>query len=228
MKSDDDEILRLRRSLMETASTDRESGAVDPQRIWQAVDGKLSPEEVAGIVDDVTASPEAVEAWELARELHSQVSQADCAKNVVRHPRAFRLTWAAGLAAAAVVVIGVGVPLMRQSTTTGMEVYRGHEDTIGKSLLTDGEALPRSQFLLRWSPGPEGTTYDIVVTNEKLDPLLRSTGLEDPELLVPELSLKPVRGGGTVLWQVKVLLPDGAGHRSATYFQRVLARPSHQ
>jgi hypothetical protein len=79
----------------------------------------------------------------------------------------------------------------------------------GGSLIPDGEPLPRRRFVLRWSTCPEGTTYDIRVTTEDLEPIARALALDRPEFIVPESALASVPGGGRILWQVTAHLPGG-------------------
>ena len=73
----------------------------------------------------------------------------------------------------------------------------------------DGETLPREAFLLRWNPGPEGSTYDVRVTTEELDLLAQGRRLDRAEFLVPAEALRDLPSGTHVYWQVNAHLPGG-------------------
>ena len=94
-------------------------------------------------------------------------------------------------------------------------------DTTIESRLAEGEALAADRFILRWSPGPEGTRYDVRVTDRRLEHLARAVSLERPEYTVSAAVLAGLEPGSVVLWQVEMVLPDGRRFASRTFATRL-------
>ncbi len=69
--------------------------------------------------------------------------------------------------------------------------------------------LPRGAFVLRWTPGPPGTSYDIRVTTPSKAPVASATGLPRAEYRVDPAALAAVPRGGRVLWSVTARRPQG-------------------
>jgi len=90
-----------------------------------------------------------------------------------------------------------------------------------RSLIPEADALPRTRCLLRWSPGPEGTTYNLQVATERLERISEARGLTAAEYAVSEAALRTVPAGARVLWRVETVLPDGSRASSATFRTRV-------
>jgi hypothetical protein len=113
-----------------------------------------------------------------------------------------------GAIAAAIVVIVMLTPLMRQERESG----RPDEPRVSElqSLIQEGEPLPRRLCLLRWSALPDGTLYTLEVTTEDLLVLHRAENVEPTEYLVPESALRDLPSGATFLWRVEALLPDAS------------------
>jgi hypothetical protein len=79
------------------------------------------------------------------------------------------------------------------------------------------DRLPRDRFLLRWSPGPAGSTYTVRLSTVALSLLLEQDGLDGAELLVPSAALERAQAGDQLLWQIETRLPDGRRINSATF-----------
>lgn len=181
--------------------------------------GELNPSDDEAIVLHIADCTACAAAWRIARDVGP-------ARVPAVHPAArkttLQRTWVRVAAAAAMllVVSSAGWYLMapdRENPT----VYREQEDELLRSLLVEDEALPRDRFLLRWSAGPEGTAYDVLVTSERMEPLSRGLGLDRPEFQVSEGELGALEPGSRVLWQVTALLPDGRRIESHTFFVRI-------
>ena len=56
-----------------------------------------------------------------------------------------------------------------------------------------------------------------MVTNARLETLIRRSGILRTEFLVPEAALDHVPPGSRVLWQVSARLPDGRRVESPTF-----------
>jgi hypothetical protein len=130
--------------------------------------------------------------------------------------------WVPIAAAAALVVVAgvVSVQVLRERTPA-TPVYRSPgADWLRSELPADG-ALARDHCLLRWTPGPEGTTYQVRVMSEDHDPLARGRRLDRAEYLVPAAALGELPSEARIFWQVTARLPDGRTVDSETFDGRV-------
>jgi hypothetical protein len=123
----------------------------------------------------------------------------------------------AAAAAALVAVVGLSVGPWRGGVQDS-EVRTQAEEPLS-SLVDESRPLPRSGGVLRWTPGPAGTRYQVEVTDEALRPLASGRGLGTPEFAVPADALTALPPGARVVWQVQAILPDGRRIASPTFFQ---------
>jgi hypothetical protein len=176
---------------------------VDDDRIWAAAIGNLDAGSVRAIVDHVAVCPRCAESWRLAASMAGRV-RSDRSR-IVRWPAAG--TWVSlGLAATFVVAAGYAVwPRAPESPNAPL---RSPEGPVLESRVTDPE-LPRDQFVLRWTPGPAGTTYSVSVSDEQGRMLDEARDLQRPEYVVPPSALSPLAATSRVFWRVDASLPDG-------------------
>ena len=217
MSDQDGQLARLRRLLGE--GEDGGATAPDADRIWRAAAGELPPEAFRETLDAALASPEAARDWALAvaiREAAGRAVDTGAVERPARFLRPGRL-----LLAAAVLLAAVALPILLRTPRPAGPVFRGGEAAPGASAVAESATLPRDRFRLAWRPGPEGTTYDLLVADADLRPVFEAAGLARPEAIVPETALTDLPDGATVLWQVTVHLPGGALRRSATHVVRV-------
>ena len=127
-----------------------------------------------------------------------------------------RRGWGVLSAAAAVALMAIGVWLLRDAGVTE-PVYRDSQGGIVRSLLAEGQALPRESFLLRWSAVDGVSHYDLEVATETLDPIVRAEGLTDPQYVVDPAELVELSSGARLIWQVDAVLPGGRTIRSTTF-----------
>lgn len=189
-----------------------------PERIWRAVRGELSTEETRELVELISKDPESAEAWRLAREAAVNAGEA---AEVVPMPLTRRRPWLPAIAAAAVVTIGIAASLFWQDSQTRIPVYRDSSETAISSELPEGLAMAREAFLLRWTGGPEGSTYDLIVSTSDLRIVTRAERLTSPQHLVPREVLIDLPPDTPVLWQVEVTTLNGGHFASPTFVQRV-------
>lgn len=191
----------------------------DADRIWRAARGELPFAETSALLDHVAACAACTVAWRLAREQ----AVADPVVVGSASPRTLPWRWAA----AAVVLVAVSGLALREWSRRGEEAgaLRSTAETAIRAAVPDGAALPRSAFVLRWSGGPAGTRYTVLVTDERLAPVAEAANLDRTELRVPEASLAPLPAGARVLWQVKAVYPDGTRVASPTFVNRVEGAP---
>ena len=152
----------------------------------------------------------------MSRELDETLDGA-----VVRIDRRRPMKWAVGLAAAAVIMIGIGLPFFRSLTPEPTPTLRAADQFEIASELPTDQALPRDAFELRWTPAEEGSLYDIVLTDSELAILDRASFLESPRYVVPAGALADLTEGDEVWWKIDATRPDGSRVSSLTFVTRV-------
>src|SRR5688572_1323781 len=137
------------------------------ERIWLAVSGVLPPEERRELVERTVTDPGAAEAWRVASELW-RASQASAAAGAAA-ARGPATRWAPRwLAAAAVLILGTTIGVLSILNRTPGDEFRASPGFVVESLLPADMPLPRDAFTLRWTPGPDGSRYEVRVTTEDL------------------------------------------------------------
>jgi len=182
----------------------------EPDRLWAAVRGELAPEATRGLVEHTLTCGACAESWRLAREVGGPLPLPEALNPALGRPRWGRFGTLLAAAAAAVVVATM-VARPRPSP------YREIGAVVVRSRLPEGRPLSRSQCVLRWSPGPTGSRYDVRVATEDLTMVAAVRGLEVTEYRVPEGALARLPSGAKLLWQVEALSPDGTRLSSMTF-----------
>ncbi len=150
-------------------------------------------------------------AWRVAREVARESRQAPVSTG--------RLRW---VAVAAMLIGAVGAAVLYVTPHGDRSpVYREQQADTLESRLSEAEPLSRTEFLLRWVAAPEGSSYDVVVTDERMRTLARAFGLTVAEYRVPVEALEGVESGQRLFWRVSARLPDGRRIESATFIARV-------
>ena len=227
MKDDDQELASLRKAFAtHSQHTPEPAICPAPEKIWDAVQGALPADEVREIVQHTAVCAACAEDWRLAHMLQTQ----DAATASVAPPAPLRFAprfdrmrnW--GLAAAAALaLVFVGVQWF-QRPQPGGSVYRGEQAGI-RSLVADGQALPRDRFLLKWSApaaATAGTTYAVEVsTEDDLRVVSNAEGLKATQYQVPASALAGLPAGSRLLWKVETDLPEGSHVKSPTFITLV-------
>jgi anti-sigma factor ChrR (cupin superfamily) len=220
MKREEGELARMRRAFASLSQPAPEPAACPaPEKIWEAVRGELQPAQTREIVTHMAACPACAEDWRLAVAMQ----RPETASKVIHASERFTFgqrlrNW--GLAAAAVLALAV-VGVQWSQNATQQPGYRGNEATI-QSLVEEGNALPRQQFLLRWSaPETPGATYDVEVSTEDLRVVASGDDLREPRFLVPAHALAGLPPGARLLWKVDAELPEGGRLTSNTFVTTV-------
>lgn len=216
-----DVIRRLRQAYASGEPRTTTSACEEPEQIWEAVQGRLDPVRVGELLDHANACSACDRAFRLARELSRQLPDEGSRPAVpLRAPSRWmqRRAVAGAVLAAAAAVFAV-VALRREEPPPERTVREGPSLRI--AALPGVEKLPRDQFLLRWSGGPEGTVYELWVTTPELRELYRAEKLAMPEARVPASVLEGLPSGGEVLWRVEARFPDGSHGESPAFRTRV-------
>lgn len=193
------------------------------ERIWDSAAEKLAGEQNESILRHLSTCGACAASWRVAREMLSEQEAAPPVPfDPARRRRARTVPVWAGLAAAALLVVAVGVVVMQQQSAGPAEpAFRAAPGGDLAARIDPGTQLPRGEFVLRWDGAPAGSTYDLRVTDDRLEPLHRVFGLAEAEYRVPDAALADVAPGGTVLWSVTAHLPDGRRWNSVTFRARV-------
>jgi len=121
------------------------------------------------------------------------------------------------LAAAALVVLGASLAVVSRLRPQETSSFRAGASSELRSLLNPDRPLPRASFRLRWTPGPVGSRYSVLVAHENLSPIARAQGLEVPEFTVEERLLADLPSGSRVVWRVSAEPPGAPALASPTF-----------
>jgi hypothetical protein len=211
---------RLAEAFRARATDDTEVPEDLRERIWLAVSGVLPPEERRELVQRTVTDPGAAEAWRVAGEVWraSQTSVAGGAAVAASPATRWTPRW---LAAAAVLVLGTAIGVISLLNRPAGDEFRASSEVVVESLLPADGALPRDRFTVRWTPGPEGSRYEVRVTTEDLRVLATGADLTVPAFTVEPALLAALPTDANVLWQVEITLPGGGRLASPTFSTRV-------
>lgn len=188
----------------------------EPERIYDAVQGNVPPDELRSIVEHLGECPECAEAWRLAAAFEEEAGAA--APAVSSGPRFPRLVAVAATVLVALLGAGLWWTVYRSPEAP---VYRAAGDAEIVSLLPEDEPLDREEPVLRWEvaePGaPEGTTFDLVVSTAALELVAEATDLEEPRYEIPAEALAGLPAGTELLWRIEATTPDGRRIASRTF-----------
>ena len=187
-------------------------------RLWASAAGELSPTEDETVILHLARCGECSSIWRLAREILPEDHLSDA--TVVsfenrRRPRLWRRVLLPAAAAAILVGVGLSTGLFQRNDAPTSPVFREQRDgfTIVASEATG--SLARSECRLRWNAGPDGTRYDLIVTDGALEILATVNGLEQPEHRLPEEMIPD--SATELFWRVTAHLPDGTTVSSDTF-----------
>lgn len=231
-------VERLRTALRED---DAAGEPVDADLVWRAVRQELPVEERRAVIERVAADPAWAQAWRLAKAMSQAAAEAErgapadgkaevpatavesSAKGVSLTARRFwqgRQAMAA-MAATVVVLVGAVVVVRQQQAQVDPTRIRGGAAEAITSGVPEATALPREQFVLRWSGVPQAVSWSVQVSSEDLKVFHRAERLGSREYTVPPDVLAELPSGARVLWQVEARLPDGSVQRGSTFVNRL-------
>jgi len=211
-----------------TDSTSAAQDCPDPERIWEALRGGLTPEQVRDIVRHTASCPACAEAWRLAHDMgamqarqtstDSRQAQADPQRQAFFW-RLRPLAMAAGLAGL-LFLAGAAVLLWPKQPAQDPIFRTTGQDSI-RALISEKKPLPRSDCRLKWTPGPDGSRYTVRVTTEDFVQVDFAEGLEQAEYRVPPGSLAGLEPGTRLMWQVQIFFAEGGQEFSKTFFLQI-------
>jgi hypothetical protein len=203
------EFEALARAFAARQGTRDASSACPPaEQLYEAASGGLDRAQRLQIVDHISQCAACAQAWRLAMELGARPS-SDAERSVPTLIPKF------ALAASVILAFGVAAYFVMPGQEEGPQ-YRDAAHPLAPVSQT-GERLSRDRFVLRWSPGPEGSTYAVRLATTDLVPVLEKQDITSAELTAPRTTLEKVPTGEQLLWQVEVRLPNGQRIASPTY-----------
>lgn len=220
MNQDAQELMRLRAAFTAPAAPASDPASCPaPETIWLAVRGELPPQELRQVVEHTASCAACAEDWRLAAELNRQ----EAGQATVVQPGkviAGRFGQWRNMAAAAAIAAGllVAAGIYRTGDFGPQEpTYREAEHAGMRSLLPEGQAVSRQEAVLRWSPAPGATSYDVQVSTEDLQAVASSQGQTATELRIPASALASLPPGAKLLWQIEAVRADGTRETSPTF-----------
>ncbi len=220
---------RLRQAFSSEGWNEASKDCPGHEMLWASAAEDLDPVADENILLHLAQCTLCSSIWQLAREMIPR--EETTAASVVGILNFRRLKTSArrtvlAIAATVLVGVGLGAGLFLNRGPSSPPVYREQQNEGGISALAATAEMSRTACRFRWTPGPEGTLYDLVVTNENLDVLLSVKDLGDAEYLLPPERLP--RETREVFWRVSAHGPDGGTTASETFTTRIeIPKPVH-
>lgn len=216
MKPVDDLTLRRLQDAFASPDSPGTAAGIHPEadRIWMAVHRELPQREIDVVILHTATCAACAEAWRIAHDVARTTQPVAAAW---RSP----WVWAPTMAAAALLVFGIVTDRAPRFADSSPSEYRQGADETVKPLVEDGASLSRDRLVLRWTPGPDGSRYNLRVMTEDLQPITTWWSLEKPEYHVPTSALAKLPAGTRLLWQVDTVIPGEPRRTSPTFIVRV-------
>ena len=208
---------QLRQAFTTETTTRGSEECPDTASLWNSAAGTLDPMADEAILLHVASCPSCTIAWKLARELLQEQGELGNAGPVsldTRRPVWRRPAFLA-MAATLLLAVGLGSGLLLRERATRPVVYRTQAQEIVLEPEASSLERPRDACELRWKGAPEGSRFDIIVTDPDVDVLYEARRLTESRCLVPAERLPSP--GGSILWQVTAHLPRGGTVTSRTF-----------
>jgi hypothetical protein len=179
--------------------------------------GELPHAERAAFAEHVASCETCAETVRLFPDVKSWADRASNRLGPAGPKMTFRSLWPL----AAAVVLAAGLAAVNRFRPANSPSYRASAAADLRSLLEPDRPLPRAAFRLRWTPGPAGSRYSVLVAKEDLTPVSRADGLTVPEFLVEDRLLADLPSGSNVIWNVRSTSADSPGRSSPTFVTTV-------
>ena len=184
--------------------------------LWDSAAGRLESGAERDVVEHLSRCTACGQAWELARALQEGEGR-EFGPAKVRRRRLRSALWPLA-ASAALLIAAVGTFIVQhEPVLEGPPAYREAAGSWLVSRIDENAPLPRDACVLRWGDGPQGTTYDLLVLDERMDTLARAWDLAQPTHRIDPEALDSVPPGGKILWQVTAHAPDDREVTSVTF-----------
>lgn len=214
----DEDLARMRKAISQEELQRAPEGCPSKEELWGSAAGELDPVENEKIILHLARCSECVSIWQLAREMLLP-DEASASSVISLRDRRQTKVWRRVLlpAVAATMLIGVGLSaawLLRRDASSP-PVFRRQHEAGGILAAPSTRVLPRTACRLEWSAGPDGTRYDLIATDGRLEILGAAKGLTKPEYDLPPEEIPT--STQEVFWRVTAHLPDGRTISSETF-----------
>ena len=211
-----EEYERLSRAFAARTQSRGREECPDAEKIFEAAAGNLTRDQRMTVLDHVAQCADCTEAWRFAMESGARPVVAEESSASIPQGRTRWMPMRqAALMASVVLAVGITAYLGRPISDETPR-YRDAVEPLAPASRVP-ENLPRDRFVLKWSPGPQGSSYSVRLSTADLTLLLVQHNVASPELTVPASALTQVKSGDRLLWQVEVRLPNGQQVPSETY-----------
>jgi hypothetical protein len=206
----------LRRAFAATFRTaDDGKNCPPPEGIWESAHAHLARREDDDVIRHVGECSACAAAWRAARELEGEAAAGEVRSTAPRVRWGTRVSWVA--AAAAVLAVALIWSPGLFDRTDRQPTFRAWEGDWLQPAFEESTPLPKEDCVLRWTAGPEGTTYEVRVTGEDLALLTVGRNLAQPEFQVPEEAIAGLAPESSIFWQVTARLPQGRTVESVSF-----------
>jgi len=193
-------------------------GCPSDEELWASASGELNPTANEAVILHLAQCSECSSIWRLGREIlpedhHSGASVVSIEDR--RRPSLWRRVLLPAAAAAVLIGVGLSTGLFLKNDPSSTPVFRDQGNDYKILPSPEARSLPRSACTLRWSTGPDGTRYDLIVTDGELEILGTVKGLSEPEYTVPQGKIPAP--ADELFWRVTARLPDGGSVSSETF-----------
>lgn len=218
------DTLRLRRALAAEELARSTDGCPETEELWASAAGELDADADEAIILHLARCTECSSIWRLAREmlLTDHVSESSVVPiGDRRPPRTWRRVLIAAAAAAILVGVGLSTGLLVRNKPSPPVFREQHGD---QTLVAAPETrlLPRAACRLHWTGGPEGSRYDLTVSDGNFEILATVKGLTQPSYTLPQQEIPET--AVELFWRVTARLPDGRTLSSETFTTRIDGR----
>lgn len=212
-----DDVEHLRAALAALAD-EEQWPEPDLERIYAALHGDLDVVQRRRVVEELAHNPRAALAWRLAHDIAPDTVGAAAVHALHLGPtRPGSWLW---LAAAASVLLVAGLGVFLRLPEREVPAYRGTDERRIESQLRPDVPLTRAAPVLRWTQ-VDGARYRVRVLTSELALLEEAEDLTTAEHRVADTTLRRLRAGDRLLWQVEARVPGRAPITSPTFTARV-------
>jgi hypothetical protein len=217
MSADDRDVDRWRSAWRDASAESDPTSCAASELIWGAVQGELDAEEAALLLNHAAACGRCQDAWRAARELAAPASDSTGSRTEIRAAFPRYLFPLAAIFVVTVLAIGYRQLTLRSE----LPANRAAPLASIEPLLAEGERLDRTDARLRWSAGPPGTRYRLVIANERGGWSKTIPDLKDSSYRIAAADLARLEPEEVLLWRVTATHPDGTEISSITFRHRL-------
>lgn len=203
------------------AAPSRTGGCPEPELIWDAAHARLAADAACQVVEHIAVCGACAADWRLALRSEMEIPAQPTAPTVPHPSRAWGRK--ALLAAAAVLILAGALLTGREAfhEPTPATGFRSQEEMEIRALIPEDRPVPKDRTVLRWTPIPAATAYDIEISTIDLKVLVKTGDLTQPEFTVPPAALQQLGPDRTLVWRVEARIRGGRRVVSQAFLTRI-------